>query len=87
MADEPVAPTEQNLRNGVSIGGEITFSGGGTILLNEPVEITSDVVIDGGGQVIIDGQKLTTLFVISSPVEVTLRGLTLTKGRSKARTG
>jgi len=79
-----VAPTEQNLRDGVARGGNIIFSGSGIIALNAPVVVTLDTTIDGNGNdVVLDGQTLTWLLEVSPGVHLTLANLVLANGLAR----
>jgi hypothetical protein len=70
--------TEAALRSALAGGGLVTFSCSDTIPIASQIEITEDTVIEGGGVVTLDGQGVTRLFHVTSGVELTLRGLTLT---------
>ena len=64
-------------------GGTITFAIGSTpIVLNGTAlpDITTDLVIDGGGVVTISGANASRFLRVLSTGRLTLRGLTLTKG-------
>ena len=68
--------------------------GAGTVLLNPALEgrggnlfIDTDVTIDGGGDVTIDGRDQTRIFYIDEGAETTLRGLTLQNGRAQGTNG
>jgi hypothetical protein len=81
----PESCTETALQNAVNdSGGTVTFNCGSaaTINVTTPVQIYSDVTIDGGGnKIIIDGGGSSRLFEVNtSGVPLTLRGLTLQNG-------
>src|SRR5687767_4347455 len=76
-----VAPTEANLRAAAAAGGETKFSSSGTITLTSPVAFNLATTLDANGHtVIIDGQKQTRLFEVSSTANLTLKGLALING-------
>src|SRR4051812_27736199 len=80
----PMTPTEANLRAAASAGGLTTFTTDGTITLNTPVAILTDVTFDANGYaVIIDGANVTTLFQVAATGKLTLKGLALVNGRAK----
>ncbi len=66
----------------------ITFAPGvENIVLTSTIELTQNVTIDGGRNVTIDGNDAHQIFTIATPIEVTLRGLTLTHGASVTSNG
>ena len=72
--------TEAALRNALAGGGYISFSCSGVIKLAGQLEITQNTIIDGDGQVTLDGQYQTRLITIDSGVSVNLVELALANG-------
>ena len=73
-----------------NVNDTITFANsltGQKINLSSPISVTDDVVIDGQGRnITVDGNYQTRLFQVSSPsftqnIDVTMKGLTLTRGK------
>jgi len=85
----PASCTEAALRAALSGGGRVTFNCGSqptTITLTSELQLTYDTEIDGGGpaqggQIILDGRHQTRLLRLQN-VTLTLRNLTLARGRS-----
>jgi hypothetical protein len=64
-------------------GDEIVFSGAGTVTLNGPLPpITVNVTIDGGSNVVIDGNNLYRAFFVDSGT-VTIKNITIQNVRAK----
>jgi hypothetical protein len=75
--------TEAALRAALEGGGLVTFiSGCDWIVLTSQLEINADTTIDGGGAVTLDGGVVTRLIAVNSGADLTLSGLTLTRGRA-----
>ena len=79
-AGNVVTCTEATLRAALQGGGLVTFSCSGMIPIASQLEITQDTIIDGGGQVTLDGQGASRLFVVNAGVELELNGITLRGG-------
>jgi hypothetical protein len=85
----PASCTESALRATLSGGGRVTFNCGSqptTITLTSELRLTYDTEIDGGGpaqggRIILDGRHQTRLIWLQN-VTLTLRNLTLVRGRS-----
>jgi len=75
--------TEAALRAAVAGGGSVTFSCTGTILLRSQLEIAQDTVIDGGGNVKLDGLLQTRLIHVAAGARLTLQSMTLTFGNAR----
>lgn len=77
--------TEQGIRNAVAAGGgPYTFDCDGptTIVTKAEINIDRDVVLDGGGNVILDGNDEHRLFSVGDQVVAELDGFVLTGGRA-----
>jgi len=77
--------------NATESGGTITLNCGPatTITLSSPIQISSAVIINGGGnKIIFDGSGMNRLFEVNtSGVPLTLRGLTLQNGYANGNGG
>ena len=61
-----IPPSESSLRAVLNTESFIFFSSSGTITLSAPLEINSNVTIDGAGQkIVIDGANGATLFKVN----------------------
>lgn len=79
-----IPPSESNLRAVLNTESFIFFSSSGTITLSAPLEINSNVTIDGAGQkIVIDGANGVILFKVNFGRSLTLKNLALTRGRSE----
>lgn len=75
--------TEANLRSAVEGGGVVTFACDGTIVLNNALVISADLVVDGGGRAItLSGNDTTPVFAVGGDRRLTLLNLTIANGRS-----
>jgi predicted outer membrane repeat protein len=63
-------------------GGTITFTCSDAIVFSSQLTITANVTINGGGNIIFNGNAATGLFGVSNGASLTLDGLTLQNGRS-----
>jgi predicted outer membrane repeat protein len=64
-------------------GGTITFNCGTaptTIVVSTHRQISSAVTIDGGNRIVFDGNGASAFFLVSQGQQLTLRGMTLTRG-------
>jgi predicted outer membrane repeat protein len=64
------------------VGKIILFDCEGTIVFTEPVVISQDVTIVGGGDIIFDGGGTSRLFVVNGSQSLVLDGLTIQNGYS-----
>ncbi|MBN2341320.1 MAG: right-handed parallel beta-helix repeat-containing protein [Deltaproteobacteria bacterium] len=72
--------TEASLRSAASVGGVIVFDCGAepaTISLTEPIVVTAETVIDGGGTVTLDGNGSTRILYLDSAYDQTDPRLTV----------
>ncbi len=70
------------LRNAVNAAGNITFNcGTATIPISANMQVAGTVVIDGGGKITLDGGALHSFFQVFANHTLTLRNLSLTRGR------
>ncbi|MBX3746725.1 MAG: hypothetical protein KF833_15560 [Verrucomicrobiae bacterium] len=73
--------TEEALATALLGGGTVTFGCSGTILLEQPLKIEADTVIDGSGQqVVLDGGGRVRIFEVQDATRLELRQLTLVNG-------
>jgi hypothetical protein len=75
--------TEQGIRNAIAAGGgPYTFDCDGptTVVTEATVDIDNDVILDGEGNLTVDGDKRHTVFWVEREVTAELRGLTVTGG-------
>ncbi|MCB0374796.1 MAG: hypothetical protein KDD04_02650, partial [Sinomicrobium sp.] len=78
--------SENGLRNAIEQGGKILCDcGGATINISSELQITKDVILDGGNA-ILDGGGSTRIFhkLPEPDVDFTLQNITLRNGRSDA---
>ncbi len=72
------------LTQAVAAAGTITFSCGAglhTIPISTAMLVAGDVLIDGGGQIVLDGGNLSAFFQVFSGHKLELRNLTLQNGK------
>ena len=77
--------TEQGIRNAVAAGGgPYTFDCGGpaTIMISAELRIENDVILDGEGNLTLDGRDDHRVIWIEEGATVALRGLTVTRGNA-----
>jgi hypothetical protein len=80
--------TESELRQAVEAGGNIQFRCSGIITLSRTIDITRDVTLDGGAQVVtISGGAVVRLFNLAPNVSFELRHLTLADGWAQGTNG
>lgn len=73
--------TEEALATALLDGGTVTFGCSGTILLEQPLKIGTNTVIDGSGQqVILDGGGGVRIFEVQGATRLELKQLTLVNG-------
>lgn len=79
--------TEQALASAVAAGGVVTFDCGGehTIAVTRTIDVVTDVVIDGGGEITLDGGSQARILAIPSSFErsdpsLTVQRVTLRNG-------
>ena len=88
----PQSCDEAALRKAISAGGIITFRCGAaqhTIRLQSELKVTKDTVLDGGGNINLDGNKKTRILHVASSFEkltpkVTVQHLTFINGKTTA---
>ncbi len=74
---------EETLRAPMEAGGTVTLACDGTIRLTRTLVITKDVVLDGTGRyVALDGGGAVRIFLVQPHIQLTLRHLTVTRGRA-----
>ena len=77
--------TEQGIVNAIAAGGgPYTFDCDGptTLVTEHEIEIHNDVVLDGRGDLILDGNEDHRVFSVSEGVSVELHRLTVTQGKA-----
>ena len=82
--------TEQGIRNAIAAGGgPHTFACGGPTRVTTAAEILidNDVILDGGGDLIVDGNDDHRVFEVASDTTVELRGMTITRASSNNGAG
>ena len=82
--------TEQGIRNAIAAGGgphSFACSGPTRVTTAAVILIDNDVVLDGGGDLIVDGNDEHRVFEVASETTVELRGLTITRGRAVVGSG
>lgn len=78
-----MACAEQGIRDAIATGGgPYTFGcdGSQTVVTEAEIVIDNDVILDGEGNLTLDGQKAHFLFVVQSGVTAALRRMRLTRG-------
>ncbi len=86
----PIPCTEQGLIDAIAVGGgphTFACTVPATITLTDTLVIDTDVILDGGGLVTIDGNYLHRLVDVNAGVTAELRGMTLTRGRDTVDQG
>lgn len=81
--------TEAAFAEAIAQGGTITFNCGqpATIFVTQQHLLTKDTVIDGGGSIILDGQKRTSILHSKNRLNITLKNITLNNGHTKDQGG
>lgn len=82
--------TEQGIRNAIAAGGgPHTFACGGPTRVTTAADILidNDVILDGEGELIVDGNDDHRVFELASNTTVELRGMTITRARSNVGAG
>jgi predicted outer membrane repeat protein len=77
------ACTEQGIRDAIAVGGgPHTFDceGPTTVVTEADIEIDNDVILDGEGNLTVDGDEDHRVFSVAEGITAELRGLTVTKG-------
>jgi hypothetical protein len=80
-----VACTEQGIRDAIAAGGgPYTFDCDGpqTVVTETTIEIDNDVILDGEGNLIVDGNDDHMVFFVAESATVELIGFAVTRGRS-----
>jgi hypothetical protein len=81
-ADTVTACNEEALHLALENGGTVTLACDGTILLANTLVITKDVVLDGTGRnVTLDGGGAVRVLLVQPNIRLTLRNVTVTRGR------
>lgn len=85
----PASCTEAALNTALSGGGSVSFNCGGshTITLTSQKTISSNTIIDGGGQITLGGGDATRLFSLQNGASLTLQAITLRDGYSSGDGG
>ena len=74
--------TEQGIRNAIAAGGgPYTFDCDGPVVTEAEIVIDNDVILDGEGDLTVDGDESHRVFAVAEGVAAELRGLTVTKGK------
>jgi len=82
--------TEQGIRNAIATGGgPYTFSCAGPTIVTTTAEIVidNDVILDGEGNLTVDGNESHRVFYVAESVTAELRGFTVTRGAATASGG
>jgi predicted outer membrane repeat protein len=77
--------TEQGIRDAITLGGgphTFTCAGPTTVVTEAEIVIDYDVILDGEGNLTIDGNEDHRVFSVAEGVEAELHGVSLTRGRS-----
>jgi hypothetical protein len=81
-------PDETALRAALVGGGTVTFGVDGTISLMRPLTITNATAIDAAGHaIILSGNNAVRVFEVNNGVQMTVRNLTVTNGRTNYGAG
>jgi hypothetical protein len=75
--------TEQGIRNAIAAGGgPYTFDceGPTTVVTEATILIDNDVILDGEGNLTVDGDEDHPVFLVGDGITAELRGLTVTRG-------
>jgi hypothetical protein len=82
--------TEQGIRNAIAAGGgPYTFACDGprTVVTEATIYIDNDVILDGEGNLTVDGDEDHGVFLVFRDVAAELRGFTVTKGNGCCERG
>ena len=85
-----VACTEQGIRDAIAAGGgAYTFDceGPRTVVTGDEIAIDNDVILDGEGNLIVDGNEDHRVFNVRPGVTAALSGMTITRGYIVERWG
>lgn len=76
--------TEAALRSTIAEGGNITFNCGGqaTIPIENEIIVPVDSIIDGAGEITLDGGNVTRIFHTEAGVTLTVKGITFVNGNA-----
>jgi len=76
--------SEQGIRNAIAAGGDDTYTfdcnGPTTIVTEAEIVIDNDVILDGEGNLAVDGNDDHRIFSVTAGVTVELHGFTVTRG-------
>lgn len=80
----PASCTGNALQAALNGGGLVTFNcGPGTVtIITDTYVISLNTTVDGGGQIILDGENLRQHFLVQSGATLTLRNIILSKGNA-----
>lgn len=90
MSGQTYPCTEQGIRNAIAAGdGPHTFACGGPTRVTTAADILidNDVILDGGGDLIVDGNDDHRVFEVANDTTVELRGMTITRASSSDGAG
>ncbi|MGB5545951.1 MAG: right-handed parallel beta-helix repeat-containing protein [Polyangiales bacterium] len=82
--------TEQGIRNAIAAGGgphSFECSGPTSVPTAAVILIDNAVILDGGGDLIVDGNDDHRVFEVASDTTAELRGMTITRGKSSVGAG
>jgi hypothetical protein len=83
--------TEAGIRAAIEAGGDDAYTfdcdGPQTVVTAEEIVIDNDVILDGGGDFIVDGDQGHRVFLVAEGVTAELRRLTVTRGQAYERSG
>jgi hypothetical protein len=79
---------EAEVRNALALGGKISFSTNGSVLLTNPIILQTNVTIDASGHSIsFDGEGASRLFQVNAGVEARFINVQLINGRARGEDG
>lgn len=82
--------TEQGIRNAIAAGGgphSFGCDGPTRVTTSADIFIANDVILDGGGDLIVDGDDDHRVFEVAADTTVELRGMTITNANSNTGAG
>lgn len=85
----PASCTEETLRAAVTAGGHVTFSCGGapaTISVSKAIQVTKPTVLDGAGNITLDGGGKTQILIVASNQSLSVRNLRFVNGAAPQST-
>lgn len=90
MSGQTYPCTEQGIRNAIAAGGgphTFACSGPTRVTTSADILIDNDVILDGGGDLILDGNDDHRVFEVANDTSVELRGMTITRASSDEGAG